>query len=90
MIEYSMNGAWGKEILDEQLLERMADFGIEMSVERRRDNLLTIKMCIDNEKIMKRRKKIMPFSFNCRNGYSNHHILHKRKKKIVCEQISVN
>lgn len=57
MIEYSMNGAWGNEIPDEQLLERMADFGIEMSVERRRDNLLTIKMSIDNEKIMKRRKR---------------------------------
>ena len=57
MIEYSMNGAWGAEIPDEQLLERMADFGIEMSVERRKDNLLTIKMCIDNEKIMKRRKR---------------------------------
>lgn len=57
MIEYSMNGAWGAEIPDEQMLERMADFGIEMSVERRKDNLLTIKMCIDNEKIMKRRKR---------------------------------
>lgn len=57
MIEYSMNGAWGSEIPDEQLLERIADFGIELSVERRRDNLLTIKMCIDNEKIMKRRKR---------------------------------
>ena len=57
MIEYLMNGAWGAEIPDEQLLERMADFGIEMSVERRKDNLLTIKMRIDNEKIMKRRKR---------------------------------
>ncbi|MCM1538199.1 MAG: hypothetical protein NC254_07375 [bacterium] len=57
MIEYSMNGAWGDEIPDEQLLERLADFGIEMFVERRKDNLLTIKMCIDNEKIMKHRKR---------------------------------
>lgn len=58
MIEYSINGAWGDEIPNEQLLERLLDFGIEMSVERRRDNLLNIKMCIDNEKIMKRRKRI--------------------------------
>lgn len=57
MIEYSINGAWGDEIPNEQLLERLSDFGIEMSVERRRDNLLNIKMCIDNEKIMKRRKR---------------------------------
>lgn len=57
MIEYLMNGAWGDEIPDEQLLERLSDLGIEMSVERRKDNLLTIKMSIDNEKIMKRRKR---------------------------------
>lgn len=57
MIEYSMNGAWGKEIPEEQLLERLSEFGIEMSVERRKDALFNIKICIDNEKIMKRRKR---------------------------------
>lgn len=57
MIEYSLNGAWGKEIPEEQLLERLSDFGIEMSVERRKDALYDIKISIDNEKIMKRRKR---------------------------------
>ena len=57
MIEYSLNGAWGKVIPDAALLERLSDFGIELHVERRRDNLLYIKMNIDDEKIMKRRKR---------------------------------
>lgn len=46
-----------KEIPDEQLLERISEFGIEMSGERRKDALFNIKICIDNEKIMKRRKR---------------------------------
>lgn len=57
MLKFFLNGAWGDEIPDEALLDRLSDFGVEMSVERRRDNLLDIKICIDKEKIMKRRKR---------------------------------
>lgn len=57
MLKYSIHGAWGEKIPTEQLLERLSDFGIEMSVERRKDNLLNMTICIDDEKIMKRRKR---------------------------------
>ncbi len=57
MIEYSLNGAWGKTIPDEKLKERLADFGIDLEVEARRDGLSNVRIRIDDEKILKRKKR---------------------------------
>lgn len=57
MIEYSLNGAWGKTIPDEKLKEALSDFGVELEVEARRDGLSNVKIQIDDEKILKRKKR---------------------------------
>ncbi len=57
MIEYSLNGAWGKTIPDEKLKEILLDFGVELEVEARRDGLSNVKIRIDDEKILKRKKR---------------------------------
>ena len=57
MIEYLLNGAWGKVIPDEKLKKTLSDFGIELEVEARRDGLSNVKIKIDDEKILKRRKR---------------------------------
>lgn len=57
MIEYSLNGAWGKTIPDEKLKEMLLDFGVELEVEARRDGLSNVKIRIDDEKILKRKKR---------------------------------
>lgn len=57
MIEYSLNGAWGKTIPDEKLKEVLADFGIGLDVEARCDGLSNVKIKIDDEKILKRKKR---------------------------------
>lgn len=57
MIEYSLNGAWGKTIPDEKLKEMLLDFGVELEVEERRDGLSNVKIRIDDEKILKRKKR---------------------------------
>lgn len=57
MIEYSLNGAWGKTIPDENLKKALADFGVELDVEARRDGLSNVKITIDDEKILKRKKR---------------------------------
>lgn len=57
MIEYSLNGAWGKTIPDEKLKEILSDFGVEFEVEARRDGLSNVKIRIDDEKILKRKKR---------------------------------
>lgn len=55
MIEYSLNGAWGKTIADEDLKKALADFGVELDAEARRDGLSDVKIKIDDEKIMKKK-----------------------------------
>ena len=57
MIEYSLHGAWGKTIPDEKLKEILSDFGVELEVEARRDGLSNVKIRIDDEKILKRKKR---------------------------------
>lgn len=57
MIEYSLSGAWGKTIPDEKLKEILMDFGVELEVEARRDGLSNVKIRIDDEKILKRKKR---------------------------------
>lgn len=57
MIEYSLNGAWGKTIPDDKLKEALADFGVELDVEARRDGLTNVRIKIDDEKILKRKKR---------------------------------
>lgn len=57
MIEYSLNGAWGKTIPDENLKRALADFGVEFDVEARRDGLTNVKIKIDDESILKRKKR---------------------------------
>lgn len=57
MIEYLLKGAWGKTIPDEKLIEVLSDFGVELEVEARRDGLSDVKIRIDDEKILKRKKR---------------------------------
>ena len=54
MIKYSLQGAWGNVIPDKKLLKALSDFGIELNVERRKDNLSNIKLSIDDDKILKK------------------------------------
>ena len=57
MIEYSLNGAWGKTIPDEKLKKALADLGITLEVEARRDGLSNVKISIDSEKILRNKKR---------------------------------
>ena len=57
MIEYTLNGAWGKVIPDEKLIKAILDFGIDLKVEARRDGLSNVKITIDDEKILSGKKK---------------------------------
>ena len=57
MIEYILNGAWGKVIPDEKLTKAILDFGIDLKVEARRDGLSNVKIIIDDEKILSSKKR---------------------------------
>jgi len=57
MIEYSLNGAWGKTIPSEELAKALSDFGVSVDVELRKDGLSNVKICIDDEKILQPEKK---------------------------------
>ena len=57
MIDYSLNGAWGNTIPDQKLKEALADLGIFLDVEARRDGLTNVKISIDDAKILNRRKR---------------------------------
>lgn len=57
MINYTLNGAWGKTIPDEKLKKALLDFGIELEVEPRRDGLSNININIDDEKILQSKKR---------------------------------
>ena len=56
MLKYTFTG-FGEMIPDDKVLDRMSDFGVEMSFERRKDNLITLRMTIDEESIAKRRRR---------------------------------
>lgn len=57
MIEYLLNGAWGKTVPDEELLKKLADFGVELTVEARHDGLSKVAIRIDDEKILRKKTR---------------------------------
>ena len=57
MIEYSLNGAWGKEVPSDELAKVLENFGVTLTVEQRKDGLSNVKICIDDEKILQPEQK---------------------------------
>ena len=52
MLEYYLDGAWGKEP-DKKLVKALQKMGIGLEVTQRRDKLINLKLTIDDEQILK-------------------------------------
>ena len=52
MLEYYLDGAWGKEP-DKKLVKALQKMGIGLEVTQRRDKLINFKLTIDDEQIFK-------------------------------------